>query len=42
MHGLVVKGKAQERAANFNAPEKRTLTFWDRLRNLSARTGITG
>jgi hypothetical protein len=33
MLSLVMKGKAQERAANFNALDKTALTFWDRLRN---------
>jgi meso-butanediol dehydrogenase/(S,S)-butanediol dehydrogenase/diacetyl reductase len=31
MLSLVMKGKAQERAADFNALEKRALTFQDRL-----------
>jgi hypothetical protein len=41
MLSLVMKGKAQERAANFNVLEKSALTFQGRLRNEGARTGIT-
>jgi hypothetical protein len=35
-----MKGRAQERATNFNELEKRALTFQDQLRNSGARTGI--